>query len=126
MAQQRTISRIGHVTTISIPVADPERVAFYTDVLRFEKRRDSSFGQGSRWIEVAPPQSQATIALAPPGANGIGIDTGIRLSCADAEAERRELQGRGVKVGEILRWPGVPPMFDLHDPDGNTLYVVEG
>jgi lactoylglutathione lyase len=27
--------------------------------------------------------------------------------------------------GEVLRFPGVPPMFSFHDPDGNTLYVVE-
>jgi lactoylglutathione lyase len=26
---------------------------------------------------------------------------------------------------EILRFPGVPPMFALRDPDGNCLYVVQ-
>jgi lactoylglutathione lyase len=26
---------------------------------------------------------------------------------------------------EVLRYPGVPPMFSFRDPDGNTLYVVE-
>jgi putative ABC transport system permease protein len=25
----------------------------------------------------------------------------------------------------ILRYPGVPPMFTLRDPDGNRLYIVE-
>jgi hypothetical protein len=30
-----------------------------------------------------------------------------------------------VQVDDILRFPGVPPMFSLHDPDGNTLYIVE-
>jgi len=127
MAQQQTTSRIRHIATVSVPVADPARaLAFYTDILGFVKRRDASFGDGSRWIEVAPSESQTTIALAPPGTTSPGVDTGIRLSCTDAEAEHRALQDRGVSVGEVMHWPGVPPMFILHDPDGNTLYVVEG
>jgi hypothetical protein len=28
-------------------------------------------------------------------------------------------------VDDVLRFPGVPPMFSFRDPDGNTLYVVE-
>jgi hypothetical protein len=30
-----------------------------------------------------------------------------------------------VEVGELLRWPGVPAMFALHDQDGNRLEIVE-
>jgi lactoylglutathione lyase len=30
-----------------------------------------------------------------------------------------------VSVDELLRWEGVPPMFDFRDPDGNVLYVSE-
>ena len=26
---------------------------------------------------------------------------------------------------EVMRWPGVPPMFGVRDPEGNRLYVVE-
>jgi hypothetical protein len=32
---------------------------------------------------------------------------------------------RGVDVDELLRWDGVPPMFAVHDPDGNGLEIVE-
>jgi hypothetical protein len=28
-------------------------------------------------------------------------------------------------VDEVLRWPGVPAMFALRDPDGNGLEIVE-
>jgi hypothetical protein len=31
----------------------------------------------------------------------------------------------GADVGELLRWPGVPAMFSLRDPDGNGLEIVE-
>ena len=29
------------------------------------------------------------------------------------------------RVGELLRWDGVPPMFTFDDPDGNRFYIVE-
>ena len=55
------------------------------------------------------------------------VDTGIRLTTRDAAADRSALRDRGVDVdAEVLYFgPGVPPMFTLRDPDGNTLYVVE-
>ncbi len=35
------------------------------------------------------------------------------------------MQRRGVRVDDVLRWPGVPAMFTFRDVDGNILYVVE-
>ena len=35
------------------------------------------------------------------------------------------MRDRGVAVGELLRWDGVPPMYTFDDPDGNRFYVVE-
>ena len=35
------------------------------------------------------------------------------------------MRERGVNVGELLRWDGVPPMYTFDDPDGNRFYVVE-
>ena len=123
-----TTSRITQVGTIAVPVADHDRALdFYVGVLGFDKRLDGSFGEGMRWAEVAPSGAATTIALAPPGPGGaVGVDSGIRLSTPDAGAEHAALRSRGVDVDEeIMRWPGVPPMFSLRDPDGNTLYVVE-
>lgn len=31
------------------------------------------------------------------------------------------LSSLGVDVDELLLWEGVPPLFDVRDPDGNTL-----
>ena len=112
-----------------MPVSSQDRaLAFYVDQLGFEKRMDVSFGEGQRWIEVAPAGAATTIALPPPGGSVTpGVDTGIRLTTLDAEADHGRLRERGVDVdAEILRFgEGVPPMFSLRDPDGNTLYVVE-
>ena len=127
MAANERGTHIHAIGTVAIPVSDPERaLAFYTGTLGCEVRRDMPLGGGARWIEVAPAGASSTIALAPPGELRPGVDTGIRLSTGDAEADHEALSARGVEVGEILRWPGVPPMFSLRDPDGNTLYIVQG
>jgi catechol 2,3-dioxygenase-like lactoylglutathione lyase family enzyme len=127
MSDQRT-SGISGVATVAVPVSDQERaLAFYVDVLGLELRRDAEFGPGNRWIEVGPRGGATTIALPPIGEVTPGVDTGIRLTTPDADAEHAALKARGVSVdAEVLRFgPGVPPMFTLHDPDGNKLYVVE-
>jgi lactoylglutathione lyase len=119
---------ITGVRTIGVPVTDQDRaVDFYVGTLGFDKRLDAPVQQlGGRWIEVAPPGSTTTIALVPAGQGGrTGVETGIRLTTADAASLHQELAARGVDVGELLRWDGVPPMFAVHDPDGNGLEIVE-
>jgi catechol 2,3-dioxygenase-like lactoylglutathione lyase family enzyme len=119
-------TRITDVRTVAVPVSDTDRaIDFYTDQLGFEVRMDVPFRDGMRWVEVAAPGASTSIALVPPGPEGrIGVDTGIRLSTADAEADHAELRSRGVDAdGEILRAP--VPMFTFRDQDGNTLYIVQ-
>jgi catechol 2,3-dioxygenase-like lactoylglutathione lyase family enzyme len=125
---EQSANPITDVMTIGVPVTDQDgALEFYLEKLGFEKRRDFPAQQfGGRWIEVAPHGATVTIALVPTR-EGVptGIQTGIRLKTGDAAAVHAELQGRGVEVGELLRWPGVPPMFDLQDQDGNGLEIVE-
>jgi catechol 2,3-dioxygenase-like lactoylglutathione lyase family enzyme len=119
---------INDVMTIGVPVTDQDRATeFYLDKLGLVKRRDAPLPQfGGRWIEVAPEGAAVTIALVP-AREGVpsGVETGIRLKTPDAAALHAQLQARGVEVGELLRWPGVPPMFGLRDQDGNGLEIVE-
>jgi predicted enzyme related to lactoylglutathione lyase len=122
-----TATRISDVRTIGVPVSDQQRaLEFYGGVLGFETRMDSPF-PGGRWIEVAAPGATTTIALAAAQeGTATGVDTGIRFSTADATADHATLAGAGVDVdAEVLRFPGVPPMFSFRDPDGNPLYVVQ-
>ena len=119
---------ITDVMNIGVPVTDQDRaLAFYTEKLGFETRRDVPLPQlGGRWIEVAPAGATITLSLVQ-AREGVpaGIETGIRLAARDAAAVRTALQDRGVEVGELLRWPGVPAMFAFHDDDGNGLEIVE-
>jgi predicted enzyme related to lactoylglutathione lyase len=118
---------IRDIRTVGIPVRDQDRaLEFYLGTLGFEKRLDAPFGAG-RWVEVAAPGASTSVALiAAAGDTAVGVDTGIRFTTADAEADHAQLRGRGVDVDpEVLRFPGVPPMFTFRDADGNTLVVVE-
>ena len=87
------VSRIGRVL---VPVADQdEAIAFYTQVLGFTLTADVAFGQGSRWVEVAPPGGGAAVALVPPqGDYQPGRMTGISLSSPDPRADHAEFAGR--------------------------------
>jgi catechol 2,3-dioxygenase-like lactoylglutathione lyase family enzyme len=118
---------ITELANVAVPVSDQERaLGFYVGTLGFEVRIDAEFGEGQRWIEVAPAGATTTIAIPPNGGVPTGVDTGIRLRTDNAANDHAALSAAGVDVdAEILQWPGVPPMFSLRDPDGNTLYIVE-
>ena len=129
MAETTSGTRITEVGTVMVPVSDQDRALdFYTEKLGFEKRDDTSYGEGNRWVEVAPAGAKTTIALVPPReGDPIGIELAFGLTTTDVDADHADLKGEGLDVDEeILRLgEGVPPMFMLRDPDGNTLMVVQ-
>jgi lactoylglutathione lyase len=119
--------KITDVRTVGVPVTDQQRaLTFYVETLGFETRLDAPLGEGRRWIEVAPAGATTTIALVV-AHEGVpaGVETGIRLTTEQAGRVHAEMKARGVDVGEVLRWPGVPPMFAFRDQDGNGLELVE-
>ena len=122
-----TVSRIANVI---VPVRDQDAMlAFYTEKLGLEKRADVPFGNGERWIEVAPAGTETVIAICPPGPNGTTGDkeTGITLQTDDIEGYRDRLAEAGVDVdAEVSRMGDpVPPLCWFRDPEGNRLLVVE-
>jgi catechol 2,3-dioxygenase-like lactoylglutathione lyase family enzyme len=122
------MNEITDIRTVGVPVTDQERaLEFYLDKLGFETRMDVPVPQfGGRWIEVAPRGAAITIALVPSREDvPAGVETGIRLTAADAARVHADLESRGVEVDELLRWPGLPPMFKLRDQDGNGLEITE-
>jgi len=126
MAKTETRTRITQVGTVGVPVSDQDRaLAFYLEKLGFEKRLDASYGEGERWVEVAPPGAATTIALVRAGAGDpTGIDTQVRFTTEDAAADHAALRARGVDAdAEVMRYP--VPMFVFRDQDGNRLIIVE-
>jgi catechol 2,3-dioxygenase-like lactoylglutathione lyase family enzyme len=126
MADTHARTNIKDVRTVAIPVADQDRaLRFYADTLGFETRVDAAYGEGERWIEVAPPGAGTSIALTrAEEARPAGVDTGVRFTTTDAAADHAGLRARGVDVDPDVI-PDPVPMFFFRDPDGNALVIVE-
>jgi catechol 2,3-dioxygenase-like lactoylglutathione lyase family enzyme len=124
--QQMNITQLGRVI---IPVSDQDKaLEFYTGKLGFEVRADSPFGDGNRWLEVAPAGSSASVALMPPrpGETPHNDQAFLVFSSKDLDADLAALRERGVDADDPMGGEGsVPRMFFFRDPDGNNLLEVE-
>ena len=120
------VTRVGRVV---VPVTDQdEAIAFYTSKLGFTLIADMPFGDGDRWIELAPPGGGANVAFGPVRNDfQPGRPTGILLSSPDPAADRAELAGLGVDVDPDVMGGGggVPVMFSFRDQDKNQLMIVQ-
>ena len=128
MPETGAATRIRQVGTVIVTVSDQDSaIEFFTDKLGFEKRSDSSYGDGQRWVDVAPVGGETTVALVPPMAETqAGGETGVAFSTEDIDADHADLKARGVDVDpEVMRMGDpVPPMFFFRDPDGNRYLIV--
>ena len=129
MTETKARTNITEVGTVIVPVSDQDRaLEFYTDKLGFETRTDVAYGDGNRWVEVAPAGAATTVALIPPReGDPVGVETRIGFTTADVDADHADLKARGVDVDdEVMRMGDpVPPMFFLRDQDGNSALVVQ-
>jgi catechol 2,3-dioxygenase-like lactoylglutathione lyase family enzyme len=127
LVRKLQLTRVGRVC---VPVSDTDRsIDFYVGTLGFEKIVDTPMGGDMRWVEVALPGTETSIALAPPpeGRQVEGTQTGICIDTTDVDADHATLKTAGVDVdGQVTRFGGpVPPMFWLRDPDGHSLIIVQ-
>jgi catechol 2,3-dioxygenase-like lactoylglutathione lyase family enzyme len=124
-----TATGIRQLSLVCIPTPEQDRAVEFFESLGFEKRVDTPFGGGYRWIEVYLPESATGIALAPPppGKEVEPAETGITLTTEDIDATHAEMKALGIDVdAEVSRMGDpVPPLFWFRDPTGNTLMVVE-
>jgi catechol 2,3-dioxygenase-like lactoylglutathione lyase family enzyme len=129
MPDTQTATHISQVATAMVPVADQDAaIAFYTGKLGLELRADTPFGNGDRWVEVAPEGADTTIALVTPRpGDPVGVETRIALSTSDIDADHAQLKAGGVDVDEEVMRMGdpVPPMCFFRDQDANKLMLVQ-
>jgi catechol 2,3-dioxygenase-like lactoylglutathione lyase family enzyme len=123
------MSGITQVGRVMVPVGDQDAaVTFYTGTLDFELVADIPFGDGERWVEVAPPAGGAALALVQSRDEyPAGRMTGIALSTTDARAAHEDLKTKSVDVdSELMGGDGtVPLLFSFRDHDANSLMIVE-
>jgi predicted enzyme related to lactoylglutathione lyase len=102
-------------------VSDQDRAPdFYVGTLGFEKLRDEPMSPESRWIEVAPEGSTASLTLVtwfgsmPPGS-----PQGLVVATEDIRTTHEELLARGVPFYfPPTEMPGGTQAV-FSDPDGN-------
>jgi catechol 2,3-dioxygenase-like lactoylglutathione lyase family enzyme len=118
---------IESVQVVSVPVSDQDRArAFYTDTLGFELKTENTFGEGMRWIEVAPKGSTTSLSLVTWfEAMEPGSLQGLVFAVDDVRASYEKLRTKGVSFDFPLReMPGgLQAVF--RDPDGNG-FVIAG
>src|SRR5947209_2164704 len=76
--------------TVAVPVTDQERTKALFERFGLQTRLDTELQPGFRWIEMALQDTPTSLALVRTGPElPAGIDTGIRLTTADARFSRQ-------------------------------------
>jgi|SRR5215211_313755 len=96
---------ITGVSQVIVEVGDQDRARqFWTEVIGFEAATDARYGEGGRWIEVAPPDGGPLLVLSPRRPDEVRRDVGddlphspVFFSCDEIEATHAELSRRGVE-----------------------------
>ncbi len=118
---------IKRVKLVGVCVKDQEKALdFFTNKLGFEVRANEPMGPNARWIEVAPPGGDTSLALwTPPGfEDRIGTFSQVVLRCDDLFATYEELCKKGVTfTQEPTDQPG-GVMAQFVDSDGNTFVLT--
>jgi serine phosphatase RsbU (regulator of sigma subunit)/predicted enzyme related to lactoylglutathione lyase len=104
---------------------------FYVDQLGFELIAEQCLPTGVRWIEVAPPDGSANLALVEPKPDRpeyklIGGYRWVLFMTEDVQATYKQWSERGVRFSfapETPGWGGTYTRFE--DPDGNA-FGLEG
>src|ERR1700690_2326000 len=104
---------------------------FYLEQLGFELITEHRLPTGERWIEVAPPDGSANLALVEPKTDApeyklIGGYRWVLFMTEDVHANYKEWSERGVRfttTPETPGWGGTYARFE--DPDGNA-FGLEG
>src|SRR6185295_6097099 len=104
---------------------------FYLEQLGFELITEQRLPTGERWIEVAPPDGSANLALVEPKPDApeyklIGGYRWVLFMTEDVDAKYKEWSERGVHFltgPETPGWGGTYARFE--DPDGNA-FGLEG
>ena len=116
---------------VSVYVSDQERsLRFFVDQLGFSLLADVQFASGSRWIEVAPPDGTAILALVKPipGMNQdhlVGKSGMVTFLTEDVQAKYAEWSARGVSFTIPPHTPAWGGTFcPFHDPDGNIFALA--
>jgi len=118
---------ILRIHCVRVFVRDQDQsLRFYVDQLGFRLMADTRLQSGERWLAVAPPNSEAVIALVAPAPDSkayelIGRSTQVVLITDDVVARYKEWSQRGVKFLSVPKLRRVRSAdANMVMPDGNS------
>lgn len=130
---------MGSVTAIDIvPVVvdDQEKaLEFYVDLVGLELRQDEEYGDGTRWIEVAPARSKTKLTLKTPSmfekAEAVhrralmGSSPQVTFLVDDCRQIYQRLQNAGVPFDDEPTQRAWGTSVTARDPAGNLVVFTE-
>jgi|SRR5271169_3170785 len=107
----------------------PNARAFYADKLGFKIESDYRRDDHNWWVSLTPDEGGASIVLTTSHENMKPGTMSIYFESSDLAAAHMELGAKGAKVHEVkddLYGPGSGvKWFNLEDPDGNQVFLVQ-
>jgi len=127
------------IEAITLPVGDVDRAKAFYEQAGWNVDVDTVPAPENRVVQLTPPGSDCSITFGtgmPQSEPGSYVNTYLVVS--DIEAAHKDLENRGIPVGDIYHWaeqrqtPGPDPKrgdygssADFADPDGNVWLLQE-
>jgi catechol 2,3-dioxygenase-like lactoylglutathione lyase family enzyme len=107
----------------------PKAKAFYADKLGLKVATDYRRDEHNWWVSLTLPEGGAAMTLTTAHENMKPGTMNLYFETADVAAAHKELSAKGAKVSEVkddLSGPGSGvKWFNLEDPDGNQVLLVQ-
>jgi len=121
---------VDKLTRFKMAVSDmPNAKAFYADKLGLKVATDHRKDEHNWWVSLTLPEGGASIILTTAHENMKPGTMSLYFASSDLDAAHKELSAKGAKVNEVkgdLYGPGSGvKWFNLEDPDGNQVFLVE-
>lgn len=113
-----------HIHSANLPVSDVDAaIAFWVDVLGWEKRTDAQVSEDFRFVTVGPVGGQAELSLQPSTGGAPG---GVSLVCDDLDDLQARLAAHNIELSmPITQMAWGSRGCEFTDPFGNRFYVDE-
>ena len=120
---------VNKLMMVTIAVSDmPKAKEFYVDKLGFKVTIDYHQDEENWYVTLALPEGGAGITLIFQQENMESAKMTMYFETSDVVAAHNELMDKGVKVNEVQDdlFPGSGvKWFNLEDPDGNMVFLVQ-
>jgi len=121
---------VNRLMMISMAVTDMRKVKeFYGDKLGLKVTMDYRKDDDNWWVSLSLPEGGASITLTTAHENMKPGTMKLYFATSDVGEVHKALTGKGVKVNDVkddLFGPGSGvKWFNLEDPDGNQVFLVQ-